>query len=253
MGMFSSHLTPCRNLCSAFSTMWELLRDGLQLLRTISHSRAALAAEILFLRKQLAYYQDHRIRPRRLRDASRLCLLFWSRLFDWQAALVVVKTSTFIRWHRKGFRLYWRWKSRGGRPSLPKEIRQLIARMVRENVTWGAELSFVERNHEIQALSPYRSHQSFTVGIRLRCPDRRTQHSESEGALHFRVQLRRKDRIAIVNEELIGMIARNGVPQLLEGCGPQKVRSISRGDLLQPIFVVQSAEHLLNSYPTIRP
>jgi hypothetical protein len=74
----------------------------------------------------------------------------------------------------------------------------------------------VERDHEIQALSSYRSHQSFTIGIRLRCPDRRTQYSESEGALHFRVQLRRKDRIAIVDEELIGMIARNGVPQLLE-------------------------------------
>ena len=119
--------------------MGELLRDGLQFLTTIPRSRAALAAEILFLRKQLAYYQDHRIRPRRLRDASRLCLLFWSRLFDWQAALVVVKTSTFIRWHRKGFKLYWRWKSRGGRPPLPKEIRQLIARMVRENATWGEE------------------------------------------------------------------------------------------------------------------
>ena len=143
MGMFSSHLTSWRNLCSAFSTMGELLRDSLQFLRTISHSRAALAAEILFLRKQLAYYQDHRIRPRRLRDASRLCLLFWSRLFDWPAALVVVKTSTFIRWHRKGFRLYWRWKSRGGRPSLPKEIRQLIARMVRENVTWGESASLM--------------------------------------------------------------------------------------------------------------
>jgi putative transposase len=68
-----------------------------------------------------------------------LCLLFWSRLFDWQAALVVVKASIFIRWHRKGFKLYWRWKSRGGGPPLPKEIRQLIARMVRENVTWGEE------------------------------------------------------------------------------------------------------------------
>jgi hypothetical protein len=67
---------------------------------------------------------------------------------------------------------------------------------------------------KIQALSPYCSNQSFTIGIRLRCPDRRTQHSESEGALQFRAQLRRKDRIAIVNEELIGMIARNGVPQL---------------------------------------
>ena len=102
MGMFSSHLTPCRSLCPAFSTLWELLRDGLQFLTTISHSRAALAAEILLLRKQFAYYREHRIRPRRLRDASRLCLLFWSRLFDWQAALVVVKMSTFIRWHRKG-------------------------------------------------------------------------------------------------------------------------------------------------------
>src|SRR6201984_188538 len=50
----------------------------------------------------------------------------------------------------------------------------------------------------------------------MRRPDRRTQYSESEGALPFRVQLRRKDRIAIVDEELIGMIARNGVPQLLE-------------------------------------
>jgi hypothetical protein len=139
MGMFSPHLTPWRNLCSGFSTMGELLRDGLQFLRTISRSRAALSAEILFLRKQLAYYQDHRIRPRRLRDASRLCRLFWSRLFDWPAALVVVKTTTFLRWHSKGFKWYWRWKSRGGRPPLPKEIRQLIARMVRENVTWGEE------------------------------------------------------------------------------------------------------------------
>ena len=51
------HLTPWPNLCSAFSTTWELLRDGPQFLRTISRSRAALAAEILFLRRQLAYYQ----------------------------------------------------------------------------------------------------------------------------------------------------------------------------------------------------
>ena len=93
----------------------------------------------MFLRKHFAYYENHQIRPHRLPDASRLCLLFWSRLFDWPAALVVVKTSTFLRWHRKGFKLYGRWKSRGGRPPLPKEIRQLIARMVRENVTWGEE------------------------------------------------------------------------------------------------------------------
>jgi len=78
-------------------------------------------------------------------------------------------------------------------------------------------MSFVEWDDEVQALSSYRSHQSFTVGIRLRCPDRSTQYSESEGVLYFCVQLRRKDRIAIVDEELIGMIARNSIPQLLEG------------------------------------
>jgi len=80
----------------------------------------------MFLRKHFAYYENHQIRPHRLPDASRLCLLFWSRLFDWQAALVVVKANTFIRWHRKGFKLYWGRKSRGGRPPLPKEIRQVI-------------------------------------------------------------------------------------------------------------------------------
>ena len=47
--------------------------------------------------------------------------------------------ETFVRWHRKGFKLYWRWKSRGGRPALPKDVRQLIARMVKENITWGEE------------------------------------------------------------------------------------------------------------------
>ena len=77
-------------------------------------------------------------------------------------------------------------------------------------------MSFVAWHDEVQALSSYRSHQSFTVGIRLRCPDRRTQYSQSEGVLYFCVQLRRKDRIAVVDEELTGMIARDGVPQLLE-------------------------------------
>jgi len=80
--------------------------------------------------------QDHQIRPRRLTDAARLSLVLWSRLFDWKEALAIVTPATFVSWHRKSFKLYWCWKSRGGRPPLPKEVRQLIARMVRENVTW---------------------------------------------------------------------------------------------------------------------
>ena len=60
-------------------------------------------------------------------------------VFNWKESLAIVTTETLIRWHRKGFKFYWHWKSRGGRPALPTEIRQLIASMVKENVTWGEE------------------------------------------------------------------------------------------------------------------
>jgi len=60
--MFLFHLASWRDPRSGFSTMRELLRDGVQFLDTISRSRAALSAEILFLRKQLAYCQDHQVR-----------------------------------------------------------------------------------------------------------------------------------------------------------------------------------------------
>lgn len=94
-------------------------------------------AENLFLRKQLAFYGERKIKPHRVRDVARLALVFWSRWFDWRNALVVVKPATLIGWHRKAFQLFWRWKSRGGRPQLPRELRNLIAEMVRENPTWG--------------------------------------------------------------------------------------------------------------------
>jgi len=51
--------------------VWELLRDGLQFMKVVARPRTAVAAEVLFLRKQFAYYQDHQIRPRRLTDAAR--------------------------------------------------------------------------------------------------------------------------------------------------------------------------------------
>src|SRR6266849_4569251 len=117
----------------------DLTLDGLRFLGAIIRSRSAVSAEILFLRKQLAFYQEHQIRPRRLSDSARFSLVFWSRLFDWKEALVIVKPETLIRWHRKGFKLFWKWKCRVGRPRLPGDIRQLIVRMVRENPTWGEE------------------------------------------------------------------------------------------------------------------
>ncbi len=100
-------------------------------------SRSSLLAENLVLRKQLAFYQERQIRPRRLTDAARLSLVFWSTLCNWKSALVIVKPGTLIGWHRRGFKLFWKLKSRPGRPKLPRNIRQLIARMVEENPTWG--------------------------------------------------------------------------------------------------------------------
>jgi hypothetical protein len=71
--------------------------------------------------------------------ATRVSLALLSKLFDWRGSLVVVRPETLIRWHREGFRLLWRLKSRPGRPAIPVELRQLIRRMAAENPLWGEE------------------------------------------------------------------------------------------------------------------
>jgi putative transposase len=120
-----------------FSIAFGLLQESLRFGRSLLRPRAALAAENLFLRKQLAFYQERTVKPRRLNDSARLSLLFWSRWFDWQNALVVVKPETFIGWHKRAFQIFWLWKSRGGRPQIPRNLRALIAEMARQNPTWG--------------------------------------------------------------------------------------------------------------------
>ena len=52
--------------------------------------------------------------------------------------MVLLKPATVVRWHRQGFRLYWRWRSRSGRPSVDREVRDLIRQMNRANPLWGA-------------------------------------------------------------------------------------------------------------------
>jgi transposase InsO family protein len=102
--------------------------------------RAQLAAENLFLRKQLALYRERQVKPRRADDATRITLVALSRFVDWRHLLTVVKPETLIRWHRQGFRLWWRWKSRTrGRPPIPVGLQQLIVTMAAENRTWGEE------------------------------------------------------------------------------------------------------------------
>ena len=99
----------------------------------------ALAAENLFLRKQLALYEERQANPRRAADAIRLAMVWLSYWFDWQSALRIVKPATFTGWHRQSFRLFWRWKSKPGRPPLPKNLQALIRRMALENPSRGQE------------------------------------------------------------------------------------------------------------------
>ena len=102
-------------------------------------NNASLAAEIVFLRKQLAMFVERGARPRRASNGERLAMIALSGLFVWREALVVVRPATLIGWHRRAFRLFWSWKSRpSGRPLVPRELRALIQQLVRENPTWGA-------------------------------------------------------------------------------------------------------------------
>jgi len=114
-----------RTLDSFLNLITDLVADGLRFFHLTIRSRAALGAEILFLRKQLAFYEERQVQPRRLNDSARFSLVLWSRLFDWKNALVIVKPDTLVGWHRKGFKLFWRWKSQAGRPRLPENIRKL--------------------------------------------------------------------------------------------------------------------------------
>jgi putative transposase len=117
-----------------------LVRDLLHLLALICTTHTSLAAENLFLRKQLAFYIERKAKPRRLNNAARITLVLLTRLIDWRQLLVVVRPETLVRWHRHGFRLFWRWKSRRpGRPRIPQHLQDLIADMARANRTWGEE------------------------------------------------------------------------------------------------------------------
>jgi hypothetical protein len=99
----------------------SLIIDTLCYLGLCLRPSPALAAENLFLRKQLALYQELQAKPRRATNTSRLALVWLSRWFDWRSALSIVKPETFTRWHRQGFRWFWRRKSMPGRPALPKD------------------------------------------------------------------------------------------------------------------------------------
>jgi len=120
--------------------MLRLLLALLETTKSAFKSHGDLALENLALRQQLSVlrHQVTRARPTKMDRA------FWvvlSQLWDrWTDSLVFVKPETVMAWHRRGFALYWTWKSRskGGGPRVPREVRDLLRRMARENATWGA-------------------------------------------------------------------------------------------------------------------
>lgn len=118
---------------NCITTVWFVLRGFLI-------CRANLAVENLALRQQLAVLSRSKPKPK-LRKRDRLfwvCLSKWWS--SWRSVLVIVSPATVIRWHRQGFKYYWRWKSQGqpGRPTIPLEVRRLIRRLSKENMLWGA-------------------------------------------------------------------------------------------------------------------
>ncbi len=104
-------------------------------------SQARLEVEIVVLRQQLMVLRRRLPSKPKLTVADRLVFVWLYRLFPSVLnAITIIQPETVLRWHRSGFRLYWRWKSRshGGRPRVPVEIRRLIREMSLANRLWGA-------------------------------------------------------------------------------------------------------------------
>ena len=86
----------------------QLIRDTLRWCRLAFRSSQSIQAENLFLRRLLALFVECGVKPRRIDPVTRISLAVLSRFFNWRDALVVVRPETIIRWHRAGWRLFWR-------------------------------------------------------------------------------------------------------------------------------------------------
>jgi len=117
--------------------MRTVLIPLLHTLAAAVRSRAALHLEILALRQQLAVLNHTRPRRPHLRPVDRFFWACLSRLWSsWSNPLIIVKPDTVIGWSRKGFRLFWTWKSRrgrSGRPAVSKDVRDLIRKISQAN------------------------------------------------------------------------------------------------------------------------
>jgi transposase InsO family protein len=114
---------------------------------------AALRAENVFLRKQLAMFLDRGVKPRCAKDRERLTLVILAKLFNRRDALVVVSPRTFKSWQKAIERSFWRWISRPkGRPPISTSLRAVIRRIAKENPQWSC--GQIARVVEVQLGAP---------------------------------------------------------------------------------------------------
>ena len=122
--------------------METLISTLITLVRTTLLARTSLALENLALRQQLAVYQRNQKHPR-LRIADRVFWVLLRRLWSgWERSLLIVRPETVISWHRQGFKLVWRRRSRDrrvGRPRIPTEHRAYIRRISGDHPEWGED------------------------------------------------------------------------------------------------------------------
>ena len=122
--------------------MFTLFFTLLGTIRSCFQTRAALQLEILALRHQINVLRRLQRGRIRLTEVDRLLWAWLLNLWSgWRSALIIVRPETVLAWHRRGFRLYWTWKSRRsrtGRPEVARESRELIRKMSLANPLWGA-------------------------------------------------------------------------------------------------------------------
>ena len=140
------------------------MRTLFEILRLFLAPRATLIAENVALRQQLSVFKRQTRRPR-LRRRDRIFWVFLRRCWrGWRTSLILVKPDTVVRWHRQGWRLFWRLKSgRPGRPLLSRKLIRLIRRMSEQNQLWGApriQLELRLLGHEIAeaTIAKYMTH-----------------------------------------------------------------------------------------------
>ena len=101
--------------------MFEFAKFLLFSIKSLLKTRTGLILEVTILRHQLNIYKRHN--TPKLKNQDRMILIALSRIWnDWKSVLVIVKPETVLQWRRKGFKMYWRWKSRTGRPTINWEL-----------------------------------------------------------------------------------------------------------------------------------